>query len=416
MTDQLPVARNISAEIEDAELEYAKRLVYDRAGGTPVAQISEYSAYSWPARHVLSVLFDWHENTTTRKARYSAEFERGTEDKQWQLSQIGFNGEQVRASQEQPIHFNGYLDRETFEQVTAYAAGMWSRSTTHPFGIGGVITNRLPPIDCGTDSSGSGTTDIVYEISIRDLSPRHLPIQEPEPNTLTIGSTSSCDNTYTVRITELGHGRFLTTQADCVSGANCDPELLARLRANLDQPIDSTEVEKRLQNALAALPARLRGAQPLNTQTLMLGTTETFFVAFAETPVSESRKETVSVSCFRPTGTRDEWSCSHSVDSVLQRVSEQAREVHLLGTTFSESEVKQIVTALRKQLEVHPDMRATIGDIEVFSIHPNGEIFNCYFLRSREFRKAAFTFDGEVRLEDVELLQRLPESFGEAGP
>lgn len=117
-----------------------------------------------------------------------------------------------------------------------------------------------------------------------------------------------------MRVTDVGSGRFLTTQADCVSDANCDPELLERLRANLDQPIDSTEVEKRLRDALAVLLARLRGAQTLNTQTLMLGTTEMFFVAFVETPVSESRKETVSVTCLRPTGTRDDWSCHHSVD------------------------------------------------------------------------------------------------------
>jgi hypothetical protein len=415
MTDEPHVARDISAEIEDAELEYAKQLVYDRADGKPVALISEYSAYSSPAGQSLSILFDWHENTTTRKARYSAEFERETVNEQWKLSEIGFTGEQVRAGQDQPIHFNGYLDRETLEQVTAYAAGMWTRCTTDPYAIAGVLTNRLPPIYCGTDSSGSGIADIVYQVSIRDLSPRRLPVQEPEPNSVTITSISSSDNTYTVRVTDVGSGRFLTTQADCVSGANCDPELLARLRADLDQPIDSKEVEKRLRDALAVLPARLRGAQTLNTQTLMLGTTEMFFVAFAEAPVSGARKETVSVTCFRPTGTRGEWSCRYSVDSILQRIPEQTREVHLLGSTFSESEVKQIIKELRRLLAVHPNIGATTGEIEFFSIHPNGESFDCSFLRGREFWKAVFTYADEVRLEALELLQRLPEGLGASG-
>lgn len=77
--------------------------------------------------------------------------------------------------------------------------------------------------------------------------------------------------------------------------------------------------------------------------------------------------------------------------------------------------MKQIVTELRRQLAVHPNIGATIGDFDFFSIHPNGENFDCSFLRGREFWKAMFTYDDEVRLEALELLQRLPEGLGAAG-
>lgn len=408
MNTELQVAQDISAEIDAAEVESAAQLVYDRAGGKPVARISGYSAHSWAAGQWLTISFDWHENTATRKACYSAEFDRKAAGEQWILSEIGVTGEQVRAGQDQPIHFNGYLERETLEHVTAYAAGMWARCTTHTFAIDGVLSNRLPPIHYGADSAESGDADFVYQVSIRDLAPRRLPLPAADHGALTVGSISSSDNTYSMRMVDVGNGHLMTTQADCV-GENCDPELLARLRANLDRPIDPTELEKRVQDARAVLPARLRGARIRSTQTLMLGTTEELFVTFVETPVSETRKEAVSVICSRQTGTRDVWHCRYSLDNVTQRIPGQTREIHLSGAAFGESELNGLVIELRRQLAAHPDIDASVGSIELFSIHPSDHGFGCYFLRGRELWKAAFSYEDEVRLEALELCQRLPD-------
>lgn len=91
------------------------------------------------------------------------------------------------------------------------------------------------------------------------------------------------------------------------------------------------------------------------------------------------------------------------------RAVQQTREVHLLGSTFSEAEVKQIATELRRRIAVHPNIDPTLGAIEFLSINSNGENFACSFLHGRGFWKAMFRYEGDVRLEALELLQRLPE-------
>jgi hypothetical protein len=409
MAPELHVARDISAEIEEAELEHARQLVGAFIAASSVPQISDYSACSWPGGQALSIVFDLHENRQARKARYIAEFERETAGEKWNVCEIGFNGEQSRAGQDQPISFRGYLERETLEQVTAYVARLWPRCTAHPFVITNVITNRSPPSSRSTDDLKSNAADVVYEISIRDLSPRQLSISEPAPNALTIATASSSDHTYTVRLTVGDDGRFLTTRADCANGANCDPDLLACLRSALDQPVDSTELDKPMQDALAVLPAAFRGAQPLNRQTLMLGSSEMFFVTFAEVPVSESRKESVSVTCSRLTGTHGNWNCQHRVETIVQQVPGQTREVRLHDLMFSESEVTHIVTELRRQLVAHPTLCTENGVIDIFSIQASSKNYSCHFYRGPGLWKAGFRYDDDVSLDSIELVQRFPE-------
>lgn len=401
------VAQDITAEIEDADLEYAQQLVNACAGGKLVAKISEYSASSWQGQQVLGIQYDWHESTVMRKARYSAEFDRETATEPWKLYEIGFTGEQTIAGQSQPIHFNGYVDSETLEELTTYVAGRWSASTNDPYAIGGIITNQTPPIYCGASGSGAGIVEIIYEVSIKNLSPRIRPAPVPEPNTLVVASSGTTDNTYNVRVVHESRGRFLTTDVNCASSEGCDPELLARLRANIDRPADPVEVEKRLQDALAALPARFRGAQILSTQYMLLGASEAFDVVFAETAVSSVRKETSSVMCFRSAGTRDDWTCHHTVHHVSQQVPGQSRSINLLEPIFSESELEQVVRELRSQFAAHPDVGATGNDIQIFSIGRKDEKFDCTFLRGYEIWSGVFTYGGKVHLESVDLLARM---------
>lgn len=401
------VAQDITADIEDADLEYAQQLVNDCAGGKAVAPMSEYGAYSWQGQQTLGIQYDWHENTATRKARYSAEFERETASEPWKLFEIGVTGEQTIAGQDQPIHFNGYVDSKTLEELTTYVRRMWNASTSAPFAIGGIITNQEPPMHCGASSSETGPVDIVYEVSLKNLSPRILPTPVPEPNTLVVASSGTTDHTYNVRVVHESRGRFRTTDVNCASSEGCDPELLARLRATLDQSAYSIEVEKRLQDALAALPARFRGAHVLSTQYMMLGASELFNVEFAETAVSPSRKEASSVRCFRTTGTRDNWTCQHIVHQVRQQVPGQSRLIDMLEPIFNESELEQIVLELRSQFAAHPDVGVTDSDIQILDIIREDDRFGCTFLRGDEIWSGVFTYDDNVKLESVELLARM---------
>lgn len=45
-----------------------------------------------------------------------------------------------------------------------------------------------------------------------------------------------------------------------------------------------------------------------------------------------------------------------------------------------------------------------VGAIELFSINSNGDSFACSFLHGSELWKAVFSYDGDVRLEALELL------------
>jgi len=403
------VAQDITAEITDSELEHVQQLIDECLGAHSAGKIGEHSAISWQGGQILVVLCVWHQDAPLRKVRYGVEFVREAPGDTWELSEVGFMGSQSLSRQDSPITFSGYLRSETVKEVVRHAASVWHATTTDPFAIAGIISNQTPPVHRGAESSETEARETVYEVAIQNLSPRELPPAEAGHYSLTIANVSTCDNTYNLRLGRDDRGCLVSTDLHCASGSACATDLFLRLRENLDRPVGSEEIDKRLQAALAALPAESRATPITNTQFMMLGATETFHVQFEERAVSQARTETFSVTCSRPTGSAGDWRCHHSIDHIRQKVPGQAQPIGLLSLPMNESDVRKLVVRLQRHLAANRDVRAGSGEMQIFSITPQDQQFQCQFRRGRDVGTAVFRYDDEVTILSVKFHFRLDE-------
>jgi len=142
---------------------------------------------------------------------------------------------------------------------------------------------------------------------------------------------------------------------------------------------------------------------------MMLGATETFHVQFEERAVSQARTETFSVTCSRPTGSAGDWRCHHSIDHIRQKVPGQAQPIGLLSLPMNESDVRKLVVRLQRHLAANRDVRAGSGEMQIFSITPQDQQFQCQFRRGRDVGTAVFRYDDEVTILSVKFHFRLDE-------
>ena len=406
MLAQGNVAQDITEQIPATDVEFALQIVADCLADNSPGVISEFSAHSSRSGQSLHIMYAWHEDGEGRHARYSAQFWRESPEDEWQLSEIIFRGEQRLSGENQPIHFIGFLIPETMQALLESATELWTASTADPFEIVGIASNQMPPMYCETEYTKIDVSDIIYDVTIRNLSPRKRQPPKAVPNTVTLGSYSSNDNSYSIRLTRGSRQPPISTEVDCLGGGVCDPDLLSRLRENLDRPIDPSELENRLQAAFAVLPDEYRDAEVKDTQLSIMGAYEHFSIQLEEVAVSAARRESSSIICRRYAGSREDWHCHQMLMSARQVISGQSSPVSLmLFEALSETDVEDIVRALRSQLSQHPDIGPTDGDIRFFSMHASEQGFKCLFLNGRAIFNATFDYDGdEVRLDSVELI------------
>lgn len=402
---QRNVSQDITEQIQHSELEYAKQIVVDCLADKSAGKISEYQAYSSLRGQSLYIIYAWHEDGSGRKTQYTAQFWRELPELDWQLAEITFMGEQILSGQNAPVHFSGYLKPETVKEVIARATDLWRTGTTDPFEIAGIMSNQMPPMYCQTARTEIKISEIIYEVAIRNLAPRKRPPPKAAPNSLTVGSFSSNDNTYSIRLIRDSREPPVTKEVNCLGGGVCDPDLLSQLRDNLDRPVDPAELEDRLLAAFAVLPVEYRDAKVKETQLATMGSLEHFHVQLEEVAVSPARIESSSVSCARIAGSSEDWHCQYKNMSARQIVSGQSSPVSLMMLeTLSEADVEAIVIALRKQLAEHPDIASTDGDFRFTSIHESNEGYQCSIIHGQAFFNVIFTYnDDEVRLKSVEL-------------
>lgn len=401
---QRNIAQDITEQIPRTDIEFAHQIVSDCLADRAAGEVNLYSASAWLSGQWLYLYYSTHVDAEGRLAQYTAQFRRESPQDEWQLSKIIFSGGQILPGQNQPMRIVGFAKPETLQLVLDSAAKLWAASTSDPFEIVGITSNRLPPIYCETEKTIVNVSENLYEVKIRNMSSRRPPPSGAAPNTLTVGSYSPHHNFFSIRLTGDGRKPPISTEANCLRGNDCDPDLLSRLRESLDRPIDPSEIQNRLSAAIAVLPNEFRDARVQKTQLNMSGTNEHFNVQLEEVAVSPARNESSSVMCNRNAGSREDWNCQHMPGEARQVVGGQSSPVILmLLEPLSEADVEKIVGSLRTQLAMHPDLPSTNDRIRFSSIHAVNHGYQSIFTYGRANFIATFTYDGdEVRLDAVE--------------
>ena len=307
-----------------------------------------------------------------------------------------------------PVYLRGYVSADAFEEVIGRAAELWQRTVADPFEVAGIVTNDEPPNLCQAAGRHTGDRVLLYDVAIKNLTPRERPPPKAEPNTVTLASSSSMDDSYRIRFRRESDSNLVSTDVECLGGAYCDPDLLAQLNENVDEPADEGEMAERLNAALVALPDAYRNPEVETAQSHLHGRRELFLVQFAKTAVSDVRKERASVHCVREAGSPGDWHCQYMPHAAEQTIPGQAAPVHLMlsGRPLDEAEVERMTTELRRELATHADIAGSPGDIIFFTISPDIEGFRCMFNRGSDTYIANFDFEERIEIRSVELRWR----------
>ena len=409
---QTVASQDISQMMTPAELGQADQTIRDCLADNSPGVLDSHYAHSSESGDSLQLIYSWQADGAKRKVQFSAQFGRESSALDWQLGQIMLGGEQVVGSQEQPIHFTGFLTDDSVESVLKAASGLWAAMSSDPFLVSRIISSQTPPIYCDTTFPDVSASETIYDVSILNLSKKQRQQIAIRPNTASLSSSGGTNNSFRIRVARNSDGLSATTEVNCDNGNDCDAALLGNLRDGLDRPISDSDIAARLRAAYSVLPEEFSAAVVEYSQPGLFGPVELFHVSFGETAISQNRSESGSVICSRMAGSDMEWNCQHMRSMARQRVAGQSTPITLmLASVLSENDVETIVLALKRELVKQPDIDLTRPEIQISTLFMEENIYTAAFIHGQASYRASFTFGGgdEFLLESVNLEQRWGE-------
>lgn len=404
---QQQMARNITAEITEADLNSAYDLVRVCLTENAPNSIHQHDAIASDGHEFLTVVFDENEEDEGRSVRYVARLDREKKNDAWKISELQMHGEQQLPNRDEPISFTGNVKREALLDVYEHTRKFLVRSDIGRVKLTHIVSNEPLQLYCESAHPISPPARIIYSVAAISIdAPSH--VTTDGENTAGISIASSGTNGFIVWLARDSAPNLVTTDVNCIGGDDsCDPTMLAKLRQNLEAPSDPVEEATRMAAAMAVVPDAFQSADVTSSSFAMAGLMEMFVVIIGDTQVGDSRHASSMVNCFRPAGSDDDWVCQHQIISMTQKVGGQALPIQLANFAVSESELEQLVRELKRQLTEDPAVYASGGPITIHHIRAAQDELAGTFMTKQSYYDFTFDYDAMPKLKSVSFRKEL---------